>query len=154
MAAWGGLLRSHASMTRAMNAQLVSEHGITLSDYDVMVQLENAPGCRMRRIDLANSVLLTASGITRLLDRLEAEGWVCKEHCKSDARVTWAVLTDSGHQKLAEAALTHHADIARLFTDRLSTEELDALGCLLGRLGSRPEATTVVEPVTDISAAS
>jgi DNA-binding MarR family transcriptional regulator len=153
MAAWGGLLRSHASMTRAMNAQLVSEHGITLSDYDVMVQLENAPGCRMRRVDLANSVLLTASGITRLLDRLEAEGWVCKEHCKSDARVTWAVLTDAGHQKLAEAAQTHHADIARLFTDRLSVEELDALGCLLGRLASRPEATTLVEPVTDISAA-
>jgi DNA-binding MarR family transcriptional regulator len=153
MAAWGGLLRSHASMTRAMNAQLVAEHGITLSDYDVMVQLENAPGCRMRRIDLANSVLLTASGITRLLDRLEAEGWVCKEHCSSDARVTWAVLTESGHQKLAEAAQTHHADIARLFTDRLSTEELDALGCLLGRLASRPEATTLAEPATDISAA-
>ena len=153
MSAWGGLLRSHATLTRAMNAQLVAEHGLTLSDYDVLVHLENAPGCRMRRIDLANSVLLTASGITRLLDRLEAEGWVRKEPCSSDARVTWAVLTESGHQKLAEAAQTHHADIARLFTDRLSTEELDALGCLLGRLGSRPEATTVVEPVTDIPAA-
>ena len=82
----------------------------------------------MRRVDLANSVVLTASGITRLLDRLEAEGWVCKQHCKSDARVTWAVLTDAGHEKLLEAAQTHHADIARLFTDRLSGEELDALG--------------------------
>jgi len=153
MAAWGGLLRSHATLTRAVNAQLVSEHGITLSDYDVLIALANAPEYRMRRIDLANTVVLTASGITRLLDRLEAEGWVRKEHCKSDARVTWAVLTDAGHQKLVEAAQTHHADIARLFTDRLSAEELDALGCLLGRLGSRPEATTVVEPVTDISAA-
>jgi DNA-binding MarR family transcriptional regulator len=153
MAAWGGLLRSHATLTRAMNAQLVSEHGITLSDYDVLIALANAPDHRMRRIDLANTVVLTASGITRLLDRLEAEGWVCKQHCKSDARVTWAVLTDAGHQKLVEAAQTHHADIARLFTDRLTAEELDALGCLLGRLGSRPEATTVVEPVTDISAA-
>jgi DNA-binding MarR family transcriptional regulator len=63
------------------------------------------------------------------------------------------VLTESGHQKLAEAAQTHHADIARLFTDRLSNEELDALGCLLGRLASRPEATTLAEPATDISAA-
>jgi DNA-binding MarR family transcriptional regulator len=153
MAAWGGLLRSHASMTRAMNAQLVAEHGLTLSDYDVLVHLANAPERRMRRVDLANSVLLTASGITRLLDRLEAEGWVCKEHCKSDARVTWAVLTDAGHEKLVEAAQTHHADIARLFTDRLSAEELDALGCLLGRLGSRPETNVVIEPVTDISAA-
>jgi DNA-binding MarR family transcriptional regulator len=153
MAAWGGLLRSHATMTRAMNAQLVAEHGLTLGDYDVLVHLANAPGGRMRRVDLANSVLLTASGITRLLDRLESEGWVCKEHCASDARVTWAVLTDAGHEKLAEAAQTHHADIARLFTDRLSVEELDALGCLLGRLGSRPEATTIIEPVTDISAA-
>ncbi len=153
MTAWGGLLRSHATMTRAMNAQLVAEHGLTLGDYDVLVHLANAPGRRMRRVDLANSVLLTASGITRLLDRLESEGWVCKEHCASDARVTWAVLTDAGHEKLAEAAQTHHADIARLFTDRLSAEELDALGCLLGRLGSRPEATTIIEPVTDISAA-
>jgi DNA-binding MarR family transcriptional regulator len=153
MAAWGGLLRSHATLTRAMNAQLVVEHGLTLSDYDVLVHLANAPERRMRRVDLANSVLLTASGITRLLDRLEAEGWVCKESCKSDARVTWAVLTDAGHEKLVEAAQTHHADIARLFTDRLSAEELDALGCLLGRLGSRPEATVLAEPVTDISAA-
>jgi DNA-binding MarR family transcriptional regulator len=153
MAAWGGLLRSHATMTRAMNAQLVAEHGLTLSDYDVLVHLANAPDRRMRRVDLANSVLLTASGITRLLDRMEAEGWVCKQHCKSDARVTWAVLTEAGHEKLVEAAQTHHADIARLFTDRLSAEELDALGCLLGRLGSRPEATSVVESVTDISAA-
>jgi DNA-binding MarR family transcriptional regulator len=154
MAAWGGLLRSHATMARAMNAELVAEHGITLSDYDVLIALANAPEHRMRRIDLANSVVLTASGITRLLDRLEAEGWVGKQHCKSDARVTWAVLTEAGHQKLLEAAQTHHADIARLFTDRLTAEELDALGCLLGRLGSRPEATTVVEPVTDISRAS
>jgi DNA-binding MarR family transcriptional regulator len=153
MAAWGGLLRSHATMTRAMNAQLVAEHGITLSDYDVLIALANAPDNRMRRVDLANAVVLTASGITRLLDRLEAEGWVCKHSCESDARVSWAVLTESGHRKLVEAAVTHHADIARLFTDRLSAEELDALGCLLGRLGSRPETQVVVEPVTDISAA-
>jgi DNA-binding MarR family transcriptional regulator len=153
MAAWGGLLRSHATMTRAMNAQLVAEHGITLSDYDVLIALANAPDNRMRRVDLANAVVLTASGITRLLDRLEAEGWVCKHSCESDARVSWAVLTESGHRKLVEAAVTHHADIARLFTDRLSAEELDALGCLLGRLGSRPETQVVVEPVTGISAA-
>ena len=140
MAAWGGLLRSHATMTRAMNTQLVAEHGITLSDYDVLVSLANAPERRMRRVDLANSVVLTPSGITRLLDRLEAEGWVCKHQCQSDARVSWAVLTDAGHEKLLEAAQTHHADIARLFTDRLSAEELDALGCLLGRLGTRHEA--------------
>jgi DNA-binding MarR family transcriptional regulator len=152
MAAWGGLLRSHATMTRAMNAQLVAEHGITLSDYDVLIALANAPDNRMRRVDLANAVVLTASGITRLLDRLEAEGWVCKHSCQSDARVTWAVLTESGHEKLVEAAVTHHADIARLFTDRLSAEELDALGCLLGRLGSRPEAQALA-PVADISAA-
>ncbi len=145
MAAWGGLLRSHATMTRAMNTQLVAEHGITLSDYDVLVSLANAPERRMRRVDLANSVVLTPSGITRLLDRLEAEGWVCKHQCQSDARVSWAVLTDAGHQKLLEAAQTHHADIARLFTDRLTAEELDALGCLLGRLGTRLGAAVAAD---------
>ena len=103
MTAWGGLLRSHATMTRAMNAQLVSEHGITLSDYDVLIQLYHAEGRRLRRIDLARSVLLTASGITRLLDGLESCGLVGKENCDSDRRVTYAVLTEAGVKKVEEA---------------------------------------------------
>ena len=104
LSAWLGLLRSHAELTRAMNAQLIAEHGITLNDYDVMVNLAEAPGGVLRRVDLADRVLLTASGITRLLEGLERAGWVCKRACDADARVTYAVLTDAGYEKLKEAS--------------------------------------------------
>jgi DNA-binding MarR family transcriptional regulator len=121
-----------------MNAQLIAEHGITLNDYDVMVNLESAPGGALRRVDLADRVLLTASGITRLLEGLERAGWVCKRACDSDARVTYAVLTDAGYEKLKQASRTHHEDIGRMFTDHFSEQELDELSDLLGRLISDP----------------
>jgi DNA-binding MarR family transcriptional regulator len=134
LAAWISLLRSHSALTREMNTELVAKHGLTLSDYDVLVNLARAPERAMRRVDLAASVVLTASGITRLLDGLERAGWVCKRSCEVDARVTYAVLTDEGLEKLREASVTHHADIQRLFTIRFDDEELGRLGALLGKL--------------------
>ncbi|HVS84586.1 MAG TPA: helix-turn-helix domain-containing protein, partial [Gaiellaceae bacterium] len=83
MAAWLNFLRSHAAITRELSARLEADHGLTLSDYDVLVQLYHADGHRMRRIDIARSVLLTASGITRLLDGLERCGLVEKQRCDS-----------------------------------------------------------------------
>jgi DNA-binding MarR family transcriptional regulator len=117
-----------------MNATLMSEHGMTLNDYDVMVNLANAPGRSMRRVDLADQVLLSASGITRLLEGLERAGWVCKRNCDTDARVTYAMLTDAGFEKLVEASRAHQADIACMFAERFSEQELETLGELLGRL--------------------
>jgi DNA-binding MarR family transcriptional regulator len=101
-----------------------------------MVNLAEAPGGVLRRVDLADRVLLTASGITRLLEGLERAGWVCKQACDKDARVTYAVLTDAGYEKLKEASGTHHEDIGRMFTDHFSERELDELSDLLGRLVS------------------
>jgi DNA-binding MarR family transcriptional regulator len=126
-----------------MNAELVTQHGLTLNDYDVLVNLARAPEHAMRRVDLANSVVLTASGITRLLEGLERAGWVCRRTCDHDGRVSYAVLTDAGLEKLREASATHQADIARLFTDRFDEEDLTRLGDLLGRLhcGETPPAT-------------
>jgi DNA-binding MarR family transcriptional regulator len=135
---WLALLRSHAELTRSMNATLMAEHGLTLNDYDVMVNLADAPGGVLRRVDLADRVLLTASGITRLLEGLERAGWVCKRACDADARVSYAVLTDAGYEKLKEASRTHHDDIGRMFTDHFSERELDELADLLGRLVSDP----------------
>jgi len=132
--AWLPLLRSHAELTRAMNATLISEHGLTLNDYDVLVQLADAPGRVLRRVDLADRVVLSASGITRLLEGLERAGYVCKRSCDADARVTYAMLTDAGYAKLLEASKTHHGDIERLFTEHFTAEELDTLGALLNRL--------------------
>ncbi len=83
-----GLLRGHAALTRALNADLVADHGLTLNDYEVLLHLSRAPERKLRRVDLAEQVLLTASGITRLLDGLQASGYVDKAACSSDARVT------------------------------------------------------------------
>jgi DNA-binding MarR family transcriptional regulator len=134
VSAWVRLLRAHAAVTRQLSARLEADHGLTLSDYDVLVQLYFAEGNRLRRIDLARQVLLTASGITRLLDRLERAGWVGKENCASDARVTYAVLTKAGLERFEESRASHIADIDELFSSRFSQEECEALRDLLGRL--------------------
>jgi DNA-binding MarR family transcriptional regulator len=136
--AWVGLLRAHASTTRRFNAELVASHGLTLNDYEVLLHLARADGHRMRRVDLAEQVMLTPSGITRLLEGLERSGYVERASCPSDARVTYAQLTDAGEAKLHEAARTHVSDIRGFFRDRFSTEELGALGGLLERVPADP----------------
>ena len=132
--AWVRFLRAHAALTRELSSRLEALHELTLSDFDVLVQLYYADGRRMRRIDLARSVLLTASGITRLLDGLESCGLVAKERCDSDARVTYAVLTKAGVKKIEEARESHLADIEELFGAQFSADEREQLAELLGRL--------------------
>jgi DNA-binding MarR family transcriptional regulator len=132
--AWGGLLRAHSSLIRALNAELVQAHGLTINDYEVLLHLARAPDRRLRRVDLADHLLLTASGITRLLDGLERAGYVEKARCESDARVTYAVLTESGLAKLREAADTHVGGVREVFESRFSEPELATLADLLSRL--------------------
>jgi DNA-binding MarR family transcriptional regulator len=132
--AWVGLLRSHSALTRALNAELVAEHGLTINDYEVLLHLARAPERQLRRVDLAERLILTASGITRLLDGLERGGYVTKAQCKTDARVTYAVLTDEGLEKLRAAADTHVAGIRNLFENRFTEGELETLAGLLARL--------------------
>jgi len=132
--AWVRFLRAHAALTRELSSRLEALHELTLSDFDVLVQLYYAEGRRMRRIDLARSVLLTASGITRLLDGLESCGLVAKERCDTDARVTYAALTKAGVKKIEEARESHIADIEELFGSRFSPKEREQLAELLGRL--------------------
>jgi DNA-binding MarR family transcriptional regulator len=132
--AWIRFLRAHASLTRQLSASLEREHGLTLNDYDVLVQLAYAPSRRLRRVDLARSVLLSASGITRLLDGLESAGLVAKATCASDARVTYAVLTDAGLAKHREVRKSHLSDVETLFGSRFTEAERNALSALLLRL--------------------
>lgn len=134
VAAWVRFLRAHAALTRQLSARLEAQHGLTLTDYDVLVQLYFAEGHRLRRVDLARSVLLTASGVTRLLDGLERAGWVEKASCDSDARVTYAVLTKAGLEKVEAARDAHVADIDELFGSRFTAEEVATLDELLARL--------------------
>lgn len=131
---WVSFLRAHAAITRELSAQLQREHDLTLNDYEVLLHLSHAEDGRMRRVDLAQRVLLTASGITRLLEGLERAGYVRKESCSSDARVSYASLTDPGHEKLRAAAETHLRGIDELFVSRYSGSELATLAELLGRL--------------------
>jgi DNA-binding MarR family transcriptional regulator len=129
------LLRSHAATTRRLNAQLLADHGLTINDYEVLLRLSRSPDRRMRRVDLAGEVLLTASGVTRLLDGLERCGYVERGTCDSDRRVVYAVLTDEGAAKLFAAGKSHRAQIDELLTARLDGDELEALASLLQRLG-------------------
>jgi DNA-binding MarR family transcriptional regulator len=134
LGAWIRFLRAHAAVTRELSARLETQHGLTLSDFDVLVQLYYAPDRQLRRVDLARTVLLTASGITRLLDGLERAGWVTKARCDSDARVTYAVLTKDGVVKFEAAQASHRSDVEELFGSRFSDAEQTTLAELLGRL--------------------
>ena len=133
---WVSFLRAHAAITRELSAQLQREHGLTLNDYEVLLHLSHSEGGRMRRVDLAQQVVLTASGITRLLEGLERSGYVCKETCPSDARVSYAKLTETGEAKLRAARKTHLRGIDEQFLSRYSEPELATLAELLGRLPS------------------
>jgi DNA-binding MarR family transcriptional regulator len=134
LSSWVSFLQSHAAITRELSAQLQHEHGLTLSDYEVLLRLKNAEGGMMRRVDLAGEVLLTASGITRLLEGLERAGYVSKETCSSDARVSYAKITEEGTAKFKAASQTHLRGIDELFLSRYSGSELATLAELLGRL--------------------
>jgi DNA-binding MarR family transcriptional regulator len=131
--AWAGLLYGHKALTRELSARLLADHGLTLNDFDVLAQLSRAPEGRLRRVDLVERLLLTPSGITRLLGGLESAGYVEKATCDTDARVTYAVLTELGYEKLQEASRTHVVDIEAALA-RLNDEELETLGSLLARL--------------------
>jgi len=93
------LLRAHSSLSRELSARLVTDHGLTINDYEALLHLSHAEEGSLRRVDLAERLMLTPSGVTRLLDGLERDGWVRKGNCDSDARVTYAVLTDEGRER-------------------------------------------------------
>jgi DNA-binding MarR family transcriptional regulator len=135
--AFVALIRAHVATTRLLSAGLESEHGLTLSDYEVLLRLASATDRMMRRVDLARSVLLTPSGITRLLEGLERSGYVERVKCETDARVTYARLTDEGLAKLRHASGSHVEEIRDHFS-RFSPDELESLHGLLSRLELEP----------------
>jgi DNA-binding MarR family transcriptional regulator len=132
--AWVRLRGADAAMARAFNASLTASHGLTVNDFEVLRRLSLEPEGRMRRVDLAQVVGLTPSGITRLLDGLEASGLVCKDVCAADARVTYARITDDGRDALRSAAASHLTALEAVFGERFTAAELDVLTELLGRL--------------------
>jgi DNA-binding MarR family transcriptional regulator len=132
--AWRSYLQSHASILRELDAELVAIHAMTSRDYEVLLYLAQAPDRKLPMSVLATSTMLTRSGITRLVDGLVANGLIERVSCSSDARISYARLTDVGYEKLRQAGCTHIASINRLFLKHFTPEEIDLLASLLGRL--------------------
>lgn len=134
LAAWRSFLQSHACILRELDADLLAAEDMTARDYEVLLYLSREPERRLAMSMLAERTMLTRSGITRLVDGLVAAGLVERTSCPSDARVSYAHLTDAGYEKLRAAGGTHVAGIRRLFLERFSEAELEQLAELLGRL--------------------
>jgi DNA-binding MarR family transcriptional regulator len=127
LAAWRGMLRVHHDVVARLDAELEREQGLPLSSYEVLISLADAPGGRLRMGELAGVLLLSRSGLTRLVDRLEREGLVERERCEDDQRGYFAVITKAGRKKLETARPAHWAGVREHFLDRLGAEDLDIL---------------------------
>ncbi len=124
LAAWRGLLRVHTALVKALDAELSAAHDLPLSSYEVLITLESAPNRKRRMAELADSVLLSRSGMTRLVDRLERDGLLVRDTCTDDGRGCFAVLTDKGAALLERARPTHLEGVRQRFLTHFSEEEL------------------------------
>jgi len=132
--AWTRLLRAYSASARCLSPALLEEHGLTLNDYEALKLLADAEGRRLRRVDLAAELSLSASGVTRLLEGLEEDGLVARATCPHDRRVAYAQLTDEGAARLRAASCGHAASISALLEESLSEDELEELAGLLGKV--------------------
>lgn len=128
LAAWRGMLRVHSDLTRVLDAELTHRHGLPLTSYEVLLFLADSPNGRMRMSELADSVLLSRSGLTRLVDRLERDGLLEREQCEDDARGYFAAITDRGRALFTEARRTHLGGVRERFLSRFSRDDLRTLG--------------------------
>lgn len=139
LGAWRGLLQIHAQVTQALDAQMQREQGIPVSAYEVLMFLGHAPDRRLRMAEIADRVLLSRSGCTRLVDRLEALGYVTRCSAESDGRGLYAQLTDQGAEKFESARRTHYQGVRAYFLDRLTTTDQLALGDVWTRFLAQQE---------------
>jgi DNA-binding MarR family transcriptional regulator len=135
--AWRSFLEAHARVSRRLDDEMRAEHGLSLAEYDALVQLEDAPGRRLRMNQLADRVVLSRSGVTRLIDRLVDDGLVCRAQCTSDARGAEAVLTPAGLARLRAAAGTHLRGVDEHFLSVVAGDDLDTVGRALGDVARR-----------------
>jgi len=128
--AWRGLLRLRETVIRALDAKLRAEHGLSIDDYGILITLVGQPDLRLRMSRLGEQRMLTPSGITRAVMRLEARGLLRRDQDPSDGRASFATLTDDGVAALRKAQRSHHATVRELYLGRLSEDELGALSAL------------------------
>jgi DNA-binding MarR family transcriptional regulator len=134
LAAWRGLLRVHSALVKALDAELLAGHELPLTSYEVLINLQAAPGRRRRMAELADGVLLSRSGMTRLVDRLERDGLLERDPCTDDGRGTFAVLTDKGDALLRRARRTHLDGVRERFLRHFEPDELRSLAGLWNRV--------------------
>jgi DNA-binding MarR family transcriptional regulator len=146
LAAWRSFLRTHNHLLRLLEQDLHAHRKIALGTYDVLVQLAEAPDNRLRMSELAEAVLLSRSGLTRLVDRMQRDGMVAREPDPDDARGLFTVLTERGRDALRDAARVHLAGISRLVLDQVSDAELRQLLELMRKLDPVPAVAEPVEP--------
>lgn len=127
-------LAAHARVTETLEKELAEAAGLPLGWYDVLVQLDEAPGGRLRMHDLARAVLLSRAGLTRLVDRMCAAGFVGREACESDRRGRFVTLTAAGREALCAAAPVHLRGVYEHFSAHLSAAEGEGLRAALGRV--------------------
>ena len=135
LAAWRGFLRTHHEMIATLDRELERRHGLPLTSYEVLLQIADSPTGTLRMSDIAERVLLSRSGLTRLVDRLERDGLVRRRTCPSDLRGQNAELTERGREVFADARTTHLAGVRRHFLERFDEHELETLGGLWARFG-------------------
>jgi DNA-binding MarR family transcriptional regulator len=136
LAAWRAIVGAHARVSLALERDLLAEHGLPLSEYEVMVQLLDAPDRRLRMTDLADRVLLSRSGLTRLVDRMERDGRVLRQHCDDDGRGTYAVLTTEGTRRLRAASGTYFRGLRTHLVDPLPDDAWTEVGPALMQLAA------------------
>ncbi|MGW6496987.1 MarR family winged helix-turn-helix transcriptional regulator [Nonomuraea angiospora] len=134
LSVWRMMQRAQVRITRHLEAELLVAHDLPLASYEVLVQLAEAPERRLRMNDLAGRVLLSRSGLTRLIDRLQRDGLVSREACADDARGLFAVLTDAGAERLAEATPTYLRGVRTQFLDLLGAEEITRVRAMVAKL--------------------
>jgi DNA-binding MarR family transcriptional regulator len=145
LAAWRTLLETHATVTDLLERELVGERGLPLSRYEVLLVLAESPEGRLRMQELAQRVLLSKSGLSRLVDRMEEAGLVKREQCPSDRRGWFAVLTDQGRSALRRAAPVHLRGIQEHFGRHLDDDEARVLGAALGRIRDAARAAAAAD---------
>jgi len=136
--AWRGLLRAHACLAKLLDAELERAHGLPMSSYEVLHHLEEASTGRLRMCDLAEQAQLSRSGLTRMVDRLARDGLIERCSCSHDARGSYACLTETGRERLAEARGTHLAVIRSQFFSHFSEPELSVLADMWERIAPCP----------------
>jgi DNA-binding MarR family transcriptional regulator len=147
LSAWKGMLAAHSRLTAQLDAELERDHGLGLTSYEVLMNLTDAPGGRMRMSELADRLLLSRSGITRLADRLVDKGLIERERCSNDGRGYNAQLTAKGRELVTAARPDHLAAVRRIFLSQLEDDELETLGLIWERLLVQPQNRDLDEAV-------